>query len=145
MTLVMKASAAAISAALIALLLKRSNPELALLLSVMTLIVVSAASLRFLDDIRELQDLAQERQDIEEPAVLPLEIDRYYIPFIFAGALDEVLLPFQIPDLPFAVDALETAASTGREGEHIGLALPHPLLLHRLLFAEHACFADGRP
>ena len=60
MTLVLKASAAAISAALIALLLKRSNPELALLLSVMTLIVVSTASLRFLDDIRELLNLAQE-------------------------------------------------------------------------------------
>jgi len=60
MALVLKASAAAISAALIALLLKRSNPESALLLSAVTLIVLSAASLRFLGELRELLDLVQE-------------------------------------------------------------------------------------
>lgn len=60
MALVFKASAAAISASLIALLLKKSNPESALLLSIVTVIVLSAASMRFMDNIRELLDLAQE-------------------------------------------------------------------------------------
>ena len=60
MALVFKASAAAISASLIALLLKKSNPESALLLSAVTVIVLSAASIRFMDDIRELLELAQE-------------------------------------------------------------------------------------
>ena len=59
MALVFKASAAAISASLIALLLKKSNPESALLLSIVTVIVLSAASMRFMDNIRELLDLAQ--------------------------------------------------------------------------------------
>ena len=60
MALVFKASAAAISVTLIALLLKKSNPESALLLSIVTVIVLSAASMRFMDDIRELLELAQE-------------------------------------------------------------------------------------
>lgn len=64
MALVFKASAAAISASLIALLLKKSNPESALLLSIVTVIVLSAASMRFMDNIRELLDLAQEMYNV---------------------------------------------------------------------------------
>lgn len=72
MALVLKASAAAISAALIALLLKRSNPESALLLSIVTLLVLSMTALRFLDNLRELLDLVQGLYGVSYPFCQPI-------------------------------------------------------------------------
>ena len=58
MDLILKISAAAVLTALISLLLRRSNPEGALLLGCVTTVVVMIASLGILDGMKELRAYA---------------------------------------------------------------------------------------
>lgn len=54
MELVLKASAAALTAAIVCLLIKRGNPEISLLLSICTVSLILIAALGFAEGIREL-------------------------------------------------------------------------------------------
>ena len=54
MELVLKASAAALTAAIVCLLIRRGNPEISLLLSICTVSLILIAALGFAEGIREL-------------------------------------------------------------------------------------------
>ena len=55
MEVIFKASSAAVSALIISMLIKRSNPEISTLLSLCTIVVITFASMVMLDGIRELR------------------------------------------------------------------------------------------
>ena len=98
-----------------------------------------------LDIELDMQQFADVREGVEETAVFSLKIDRHYVSLVLPGALNKVLLPFQVLDLPSMVDALEAAASARGKGQDVCLGLPHVLLAEGLFFAQRAGFADRRP
>ena len=69
---VLRVCAAAICAMLAALLLKKTNPELALLLTVAAVAVVAAAGLTMTEGLRQLRELLRESFGLNERYMRPV-------------------------------------------------------------------------
>ncbi len=72
MELLVKAAAAALTAAAIGLLIRRSNPELALLLSACTVVLILIASSGFLSGIRELAEAVKTIAGSDDTLTVPV-------------------------------------------------------------------------
>ena len=72
MELIFKASAAALSAAVLSLIVKKFNPEISLLLDIIVSVVIVSASLSFLSVIRELGQLISKILKGSETLLLPV-------------------------------------------------------------------------
>ena len=72
MALVGKAAALALTAALIGLLLRRTNPELSLLLSICTVVLIMGAALGFAKSFTELAQTVQRIFGVSETLIKPV-------------------------------------------------------------------------
>ena len=74
MELIIKAAALALTAALIGIVLKRTNPELSLLLSICTVLVIMGAALGFANGFMELAEALQRIFGVSELMIKPVVI-----------------------------------------------------------------------
>ena len=72
MELIFRAAAAALCAALIALLLKRTNPELSFLVSMTSVLVILLAAMGFVRGVRDLSDTLRTGFDVPDTLLLPV-------------------------------------------------------------------------
>lgn len=72
MELIFKAAAAALIAGAVGLLIKRSNPELSLLLSACTVALIMIAVLGFAEGLRELADMVKTITGSSETLIAPV-------------------------------------------------------------------------
>jgi len=72
MELVFRAAAAALCAALLALLFKRTNPELSFLVSLTAVVVILIAVIGFVQGIRELSETLREEFGLTDMLLLPV-------------------------------------------------------------------------
>ena len=72
MALVGKAAALALTAALIGLLLRRTNPELSLLLNICTVVLIMGAALGFTKSFTELAQTVQRIFGVSETLIKPV-------------------------------------------------------------------------
>lgn len=72
MELVLKAAALALTAALIGIVLRRTNPEMTLLLSVCTVVLIMGAALGFAQSFTELAQTVQRIFGVSETLIKPV-------------------------------------------------------------------------
>lgn len=72
MELIVKAAALALTAALIGIVLRRTNPELSLLLSICTVVLIMGAALGFAKSFTELAQAVQRIFGVSETLIKPV-------------------------------------------------------------------------
>ena len=72
MELIVKAAALALTAALIGIVLRRTNPELSLLLSICTVVLIMGAALGFAKSFTELAQTVQRIFGVSETLIKPV-------------------------------------------------------------------------
>lgn len=72
MELVLKAAALALTAALIGIVLRRTNPEMTLLLSICTVVLIMGAALGFAQSFTELAQTVQRIFGVSETLIKPV-------------------------------------------------------------------------
>ena len=72
MELIVKAAALALTAALIGIVLRRTNPELSLLLSICTVVLIMGAALGFAKSFTELAQTVQRIFGVSETMIKPV-------------------------------------------------------------------------
>ena len=72
MELILKAAALALTAALIGIVLRRTNPEITLLLSVCTVVLIMGAALGFAQSFTELAQTVQRIFGVSETLIKPV-------------------------------------------------------------------------
>lgn len=72
MELIVKAAALALTAALIGIVLRRTNPELSLLLSICTVVLIMGAALGFVKSFTELAQTVQRIFGVSETLIKPV-------------------------------------------------------------------------
>ena len=72
MELILKAAALALTAALIGIVLRRTNPEMTLLLSVCTVVLIMGAALGFAQSFTELAQTVQRIFGVSETMIKPV-------------------------------------------------------------------------
>ena len=72
MELIVKAAALALTAALIGIVLRRTNPELSLLLSICTVVLIMGAALGFAKSFTELAQTVQRIFGVSETVIKPV-------------------------------------------------------------------------
>lgn len=72
MELIVKAAALALTAALIGIVLRRTNPELSLLLSICTVVLIMGAALGFTKSFTELAQTVQRIFGVSETLIKPV-------------------------------------------------------------------------
>lgn len=72
MELVLKAAALALTAALIGIVLRRTNPEMTLLLSICTVVLIMGAALGFVQSFTELARTVQRIFGVSETLIKPV-------------------------------------------------------------------------
>lgn len=72
MELILKAAALALTAALIGIVLRRTNPELTLLLSICTVVLIMGAALGFAKSFTELAQTVQRIFGVSETLIKPV-------------------------------------------------------------------------
>ena len=72
MELIVKAAALALTAALIGIVLRRTNPELSLLLSICTVVLIMGAALGFTKSFTELAQAVQRIFGVSETLIKPV-------------------------------------------------------------------------
>lgn len=72
MELILKAAALALTAALIGIVLRRTNPEMTLLLSVCTVVLIMGAALGFAQSFTELAQTVQRIFGVSETLIKPV-------------------------------------------------------------------------
>ena len=72
MELILKAAALALTAALIGIVLRRTNPEMTLLLSVCTVVLIMGAALGFAQSVTELAQTVQRIFGVSETLIKPV-------------------------------------------------------------------------
>ena len=72
MELVLKAAALALTAALIGIVLRRTNPEMTLLLSICTVVIIMGAALGFAQSFTELAQTVQRIFGVSETMIKPV-------------------------------------------------------------------------
>lgn len=72
MELILKAAALALTAALIGIVLRRTNPEMTLLLSICTVVLIMGAALGFAQSFTELAQMVQRIFGVSETLIKPV-------------------------------------------------------------------------
>ena len=121
MELILKAAALALTAALIGIVLRRTNPEMTLLLSVCTVVLIMGAALGFAQSFTELAQAVQRIFGVSETLIKPV-IKCVAVAIITKMSAD------------FCKDASQASAASAVElaGTVCALCIIMPLLLSML-------------
>lgn len=118
---VLRVCAAAVCALLTALLLKKTNPELALLLTMSAVLVIAAAGLAMTQGLRQLRELLSDSFGLSE---------RYALPVLKCVAA--AIITKLTAELCRDASQSATAAAVELAGTACALGILSPLLIHLL-------------